>query len=363
MKVWIDLMTPKDVKYFLPLIVRLQKHGIKTIVTARAHREVLGLCEFLSVRPIVVGGYGKSLKEKLLKYIERVAKLTELVSEENPNLALSFSSPECARVAFGLRIPHFCANDSPHTVASPKLTIPLSEKLFTTWIIPVKAWTQYGIDKRRVIRYRALDPIAWLMDFKPDRRVLDELSLDESRPIVTVRALEVFAVYVHGERDPSISVARLLRSELGSRVQIVLLPRYEEQVREFREKLKDPCYRVAEKPLDATSLIYYSHALICSGGTMSQEGALLGTPTVTVFPERRLPMPLFIIDWLAKKRLLLKTDEPREIVRYVRRAISDERFREKLRRRASRIRRKMEDPAEVILKHVLDKLSELRSEV
>ena len=65
-------------------------------------------------------------------------------------------------MSFGLGIKHYCFNDSPHATAVSKLTVPLADLLFCPWVIPYSAWNRFGIPKTNIVRYKGLDPVAWL---------------------------------------------------------------------------------------------------------------------------------------------------------------------------------------------------------
>src|ERR687888_29945 len=143
MKIWFDILTPKQVMFFKPAVDLLQRSGHQLLCTGRGHGEA--------------GKY-----EKLRENANRIFELAYIIKEFEPNIAITFSSPEGARVAFGLGIRHIGFNDSPHAEAVAKLTIPLMNHLFCPWVIPYSAWINFGISKNNITRYRALDPVAWI---------------------------------------------------------------------------------------------------------------------------------------------------------------------------------------------------------
>ena len=141
MRVWLDVLTPKQANLFAELHDRLNAKGCKVLVTTRHYREVNELLELRKLKTSKFGRHGGAyLKDKLLESSKRVTALAEIVGDYSPDVAISFSSPEAARVAFGLKIPHYCVSDSPHAEAVCRLTIPFSQKLFTPWVIPTYAW-------------------------------------------------------------------------------------------------------------------------------------------------------------------------------------------------------------------------------
>ena len=106
-----------------------------------------------------VGSHGGADRyDKLREGARRTYELAEVVKQFGPDVAVTFSSPEGTRVAFGLGIRHIGFNDSPHSDAVAKLTVPLTSKLYCPWVIPYSAWSGYGIAKKNIVHYRALDP-------------------------------------------------------------------------------------------------------------------------------------------------------------------------------------------------------------
>ena len=89
--------------------------------------------------------------------LDRMKKLSLLINEFSPDLVISFCSPEAARISFGMGINHIAFCDSPHANAVMKLTLPLIQKLLIPWIIPKKEFSKYGIDKKNIIQYKAID--------------------------------------------------------------------------------------------------------------------------------------------------------------------------------------------------------------
>src|SRR5208337_5477583 len=180
-------LTPKQANFLGELQSRLEAKGFKTFSTTREYREVTELLQLRGLKATPVGRHGgERLKDKLIESANRVSALAKILEDQSVDVAISFSSPEAARVAFGLGIPHYCISDSPHAEAVSKLTIPLSQKLFTPWIIPLYAWKKYAIGPRDIVRYRGLDPAAWLDSYKPNSRALDSLNIDLQKPIVVI---------------------------------------------------------------------------------------------------------------------------------------------------------------------------------
>jgi len=270
----VDINTPKQVRFFNPLVKRLEAEGFEVLVTTRRFREVEQLARMIGLSHVPVGAYGGArLEDKLKASLSRSLRLLKVVKEWSPDLAISFSSPEAARVAYGLAIPHLCVNDSPHAEAVAKLTVPLSTVLFTPRFIPVEKWTKYGIEPGSIVQYDAIDPVAWLKQAPPPST--------RRRRLIVMRAAEAYASYLDKEADVVERVAERLVEEVEG-FKIVLLARYPDQLTRVKRLLRK--VTVPTRVVDSVRLLSEACLFIGGGGTMTWEAALLGTPTISCTP-------------------------------------------------------------------------------
>ena len=152
-----DRHTPKQLLFSEQIIEKLgRKHDI--LCTSRKYTEVSKLAKIHNLSPIFVGKYGgNERKMKIAASIDRIKSMTKKIESFSPDIAISFCSPEAARISFGLGIKHIAFSDSPHANAVMRLTLPLIQKLLVPKIIPKKEFAKYGIDESRIISYNALD--------------------------------------------------------------------------------------------------------------------------------------------------------------------------------------------------------------
>jgi predicted glycosyltransferase len=352
MKVWLDILTPKQANLLGELQGRLEAKGFKTFLTTREYREVTELLQLRNLKATPIGRHGgEKLKDKLVASSNRVSELARIIEEESVDVAISFSSPEAARVAFGLGIPHYCISDSPHADAVSRLTIPLSEKLFTPWIIPIRAWTRYGIKPRDIVRYRALDPVAWLSKYKANMKALDALKLDLSKPIIIIRPPEEYASYL-SDRNSSIAskVAEMVSKIIevnGNGSQVVVLPRYDVQGERFTKKFGNRLI-VPEHVVDAISLMRISSVFLGGGGTMTAEAALLGVPVISYYPGDATIVERFLINHGLVERIL----DPGRIAQRTSAICKSLDFREFYQKKSTKLVRSMEDPLQIIVQKI-----------
>lgn len=318
-KIWIDILTPKQFWLFTNLSDRLKSSGFETILTTRRYEQVTPLVEASGRGDVItVGEYGGgSLVGKLRRSLERALNLMEIVEAGSPAASISSGSPEASRIAYGLGIPHILVSDTPDSPVN-KLVAPISQLVMTPWVVGRKLWKRYGLPDRLIRTYRGLDPIAWLEGFQPDRSVLELNRLEEKR-YVLVRSPEYKAAYLAGKVDLE-EYARFCQrlADVCRGYEVVVLPRYTDEAQFLMDRVGDQA-RVLPKPVYGPSIIYFSAILVGGGGTMTQEAALLGVPTVSFFPSQ-LPPP---IRYLARRGLVNVARNLDEAIHAVRIMLAD----------------------------------------
>lgn len=344
MKYWIDVLTPKQTLFFKPLVGELRQAGHQTLLTSRRYREVSLLAKRIGLKTTIIGHHGgKDLYGKLVASGERTLRLAELVKRWGPDCAVSFSSPECARVAYGLGVRHICINDSPHAESVAKLTLPLSSVLLTPWIIPTSAWTRYGIFHDMIIKYRALDPAAWLkrMD-EHDEEPLQ--GLDKSKQTIMVRLEESFASYLQGvKKSPSDELLNALLHRFTA-FNIVVLGRYAPQISRMKGKYGSALI-IPKGAFIGYTLLREAHLFIGMGGTMTTEAALMGVPTISAYPGRNT----YVERYLIREGLVVKPKAVRGVIRAAEELLMDERKRASINKKAEGLLMRMEDPISKII--------------
>ncbi|MDQ1280066.1 MAG: Lipid-A-disaccharide synthase [Thermoproteota archaeon] len=351
MLIWLDILTPKQLYFLVELGRRLETNGHDVFRTTRNYREVTELVKLRGVSALSVGKHGgASLEGKLAAGAQRIEGLSHVISKLKPDLSIAFASPEAARTAFGLAIPHYTINDSPHSTSVAKLTIPLASRLFAPSVIPPKVWMKLGASKEMMVQYNALDPIVWLKNFIPNPEVLYNLKLDNSKPIVVFRVEESFASYLLGHvqegESVTIPIINKLMDAYDKSVQIVILPRYAEQISIIRAAFHNDVV-VARDVVDGPSLLFFSSVFVGAGGTMTAEAAMLGTPAISCYPRE----PTIVERYLIGKKLISRSTDSEKTMKKIMEILDDfENVHKILQERARTFVSEMEDPVEVIMK-------------
>ncbi|MCS7136144.1 MAG: DUF354 domain-containing protein [Nitrososphaerota archaeon] len=343
MKVWFDILTPKQFWFFTAIEKELKKQNVEVILTSRRYEQLTPILEDVGRKDVIVIGEfgGGSLLGKLKASVRRTAELVEIIENYSPDICVSSGSLDMTRISFGLNVPHVLLSDTPESPVN-RYCVPLSNYIFTPWIIPKDEWIKHGAPVRKVLKYRALDPVAWLDDFRPSKRILDRFGLEEFKYIL-FRMPETQASYLIGvDTEYVTKLVEKLTSNIGD-FKLVVLPRYGEQVTGLKNLSKNAL--ILERPVSDHSILYYALLFIGGGGTMTQEAVLMGVPTISVYPGRLPTVHRYLIEVGALKHFkswqgALK--ETSSILKHV-----DE-VRDVQTKIANRLRERMVNPAKVV---------------
>ena len=216
MKIWFDILTPKQYLFFGYFIQKLRKQH-KIVSTSRKYQQVNGIRKFGSINPIIIGKHGgKNNVNKLLASLDRTKLLTNKIEKLNPDLLISFCSPEASRVAFGLGIPHIAFSDSPHAKAVMRLSLPYAAKLLTPWIIPKSDFEGFGINRKNIISYKAIDAGIIIKNYQKNKQ-----KKINRKKIIVIRPEESEAAYIT-KKSKTVKIIRKIVDEFPEEQKIVL---------------------------------------------------------------------------------------------------------------------------------------------
>ncbi|MFB5605547.1 MAG: DUF354 domain-containing protein [Nitrosarchaeum sp.] len=337
MKIWIDILTPKQLLFSEPIIKKLRKkHDV--LCTSRSYDEVAKLAKIRNFNLISVGKHGGVEKYgKLEASTDRIKKLSLLIDRFCPEIVISYCSPEAARVSFGMGIKHIAFCDSPHANAVMKLTLPLIQKLLIPWVIPKKEFSKYGIDIKNIIPYKAIDAAV---------TIKREIKKGDTSPFknnqkknILIRVEEEQAAYTSKSKK-IIPIIKEIVDEFGEE-NIVILGRYSGQIKNLR-KLFGKKVKILKMSFDGKYLLSKTDIFIGSGGTMTAESALLGVPTISYNA-----VPNIIEKYLVQNNLVKRETNPKKINGIIRKFLksSNKDYKKKTRK----ILTGMEDPIQKLI--------------
>jgi hypothetical protein len=337
LKIWFDILTPKQYLFFEYFIQKLQKQH-KIFCTSRKYQQVNGIEKFGSINPVVIGKHGgKNNVNKLLASLKRSQLLTKKIEKWSPNLLISFCSPEASRVAYGMGIPHIAFSDSPHAEAVMRLSLPYTTKLLTPWIIPKQDFGGFGIDYKNIIKYRAIDAGVIIKNYKKNK----QKKLNEKK-IILIRPEESEAAYIT-KKSKTIKIIRKIVEDFPDERKIVL-SRYEDQSKNLK-KIFGNNISLLSKPVNGNELLRNIDYFVGSGGTMTAESGLLGIPTISLNA-----VPNRIEDFLVKKRIIVRSENPDRISREIYQSLNNLQIIKKKKEKAKKLVTSFEDPYQVLLK-------------
>ena len=338
MKIWIDILTPKQLLFSEPIIEKLRKkHDL--LCTSRDYDEVSKLAKVRNFDLIFVGKHGgNDKKTKLMASIDRMEKMSRKIEAFSPDLAISYCSPEAARISFGLGIKHIAFCDSPHANAVMRLTLPLIQKLLIPHVIPKNEFSRYGIDKKNIISYKAIDAVVTIK-----RKINQNESLpfkNNKRKNILIRIEEEEASYT-SKSSKIIPIIKKIVNHYNNE-NIVILGRYAKQIQNL-QKIVGKKAKIVKMSFDGKHLLNNTDIFIGSGGTMTAESALMGIPTISYNA-----VPNIVEKFLVKKYLVKRETNVDKISDYIRKTF--ESTNKINQNRAKKIVRQMEDPIQKLMK-------------
>ena len=338
MKIWIDILTPKQLLFSEPIIERLgQKHDI--LCTSREYNEVTKLAKIRHFDLIFVGKHGGGDKKSKLKAsIERIENLSKKIRKFEPDVVISFGSPEAARISFGLGIKHIMFCDSPHANAVMRLTLPLIQKLLIPYVIPKKEFSKYGINEKNIVQYKAIDAVV-TMQRKINQNIISPFKNNNKKNIL-IRVEEEQAAYT-SKSSKIIPIIQKIANDYKDE-NIIVLGRYTQQIVNL-QKIMGKKIKVIKMSFDGKYLLNDTDVFIGSGGTMTAESALMGIPTISYNA-----VPNIIENFLVKKSLVKRETNPKKVSNEIKRIFA--RKNDQDQKRAKKVVKQMEDPIEKLIK-------------
>jgi predicted glycosyltransferase len=338
LKIWFDILTPKQILFFEPMVSKLQKNNT-ILCTSRNYREVTQLAKLKKMKLVFIGRHGgQSRVGKLDASLRRTASLARHVQRFRPDLTISFCSPEAARVSFGLGIRHIAFCDSPHAEAVMRLSVPLVQKLLIPWIIPKKEFTKYGISEKNIIPYRAIDAAVIVKHAKPAIQ-----TRKQGKKNILIRAEEAQAAYMQKNQNHILKIVEKVSARFSD-ANVSVLPRYKSQIVRLRQVLGKRA-KILDRVVVGSTLLQNTDVFVGSGGTMTAEAALFGIPTISYNA-----VPNLVQDYLVKRRLIVLQSDADKIVLTIDKMLrSDNKV---LRKNAKNVLLSMEDPYKKLLEAI-----------
>lgn len=222
-------------------------------------------------------------RSRLDARVSRLGPLARLASGFSPDLAVSVSSAEAARAAFGLAVPHVAFGmDEPGDDELARLTAPLVQKMIIPRHAPAAPLVRRGLAAADIVRFRGTIASATARR-KPApaeggaKRRLQQRAVSAAEGYVLARP----------PADGGAAWAKeVAEAVLGGRrlAMVAVLPR-PGQARGLRSSLGIAARVIAGGVHDGMPLLGACRAFVgAAGSTMASEAALCGVPAVAYGP-------------------------------------------------------------------------------
>jgi predicted glycosyltransferase len=284
MRIWIDFDNSPHVHFFAPMIRELQRCGLEIMVTVRSFGQTEELAQSYGIPYTLIGEHRtpKLFLTRVTATGGRALKLALFARSKRPDVAISHGSRALALAAWTLRIPSMTIYD--YEFVSSKFFSKVSQKIMVPDVISLERLQRQGVDTAKVLRYPGFKEEAYIYDLPRSANVMQQLGLDASRLIITVRPPATWAHY-HNPKSEILFHALIERLQQEPDAQVIVLPRMKQQGDQLKAEygMDKPPFRVQDKAVDALSLMTYSDAVFSGGGTMIREAALLGMNAYSIF--------------------------------------------------------------------------------
>jgi predicted glycosyltransferase len=284
MRVWVDISAPAHVLVLRPIIARLREAGHEVEVTSREYTQTQELLELHGIDHTPIGRHGgASRARKLVRLMQRTPMMRRFGKRRGFELALGHGSYDLAMAARSLGIPEANMHDYEFAVTQHRIACRLATRVIFPDAVPAERLLRFGVGPEKLFQYPGLKEEYYLADFEPDPGVLERLGIDTERVVVIVRPPPDVSLY-HRKSNP---LFPQVLSRLGTepRVHAVVLPRTDAQ-QSYVKSLDLPSVIVADRAVEAQSLVALADLVVSAGGTMNREAAALGTPVYSTFGGR-----------------------------------------------------------------------------
>ncbi|QLH74247.1 MAG: DUF354 domain-containing protein [Methanomassiliicoccales archaeon] len=304
--IWIDLKCPSDVHFFYSVMINLNK--FRYLITTRKRAETHQLSINYGMKGIQIGSDHQNHLLKGMYYFDRTFKLSMIKKEFDA--IFSFEDAIGPILGKFKNKPSylFCDNDLKLNKSFSKFQkIESKFKNFADYlIIPEISIKEFinNYSNPKIITYNGYKENIYISDFEPDPNF--DL-LDYIPNYVLIRPEAIGSFYVAEKKSIVPQIVKLLKKE---NFNIVYLPR---DPQDFSYVSKDEVF-IPPKIYKGLDLCYHSQAVLTGSGTLAREAAILGKTSVSFFPGSKL---LSVDSDLIRKKKMIHTRDPKEIVNYI----------------------------------------------
>ncbi len=299
-RIWIDLNNTADVPFFAPIIKNLKEKGFTVVVSARNYSQTVSLAELYNFDFTTIGKYyGKNKFFKIIGLVYRSFQLFPFVIKSQPSIAISHGSRSQMIVAFLFRIPVALFLDYEFIQ-----TIPFMKPIII-FIPNIISNQKVKMFASKVISYPGIKENIYVPKFKPDRSILRQLKIDETKIIVFLRPPDYEARYHRLESEKLFTEILEILTQNDS-TKTIILPRDIKQkhqiLSDYQTHIKNNRLCIPNEVVDGLNLMWHSDIVISGSNTMSREAAALGLPVYSIFMGEISDVDRYLVE---SQRLIL----------------------------------------------------------
>jgi len=220
-----------------------------------------------------------------------------------------------------------------------RLSLPYVTRLLTPWIFPKSDFTQFGIAKKNIIKYKAIDASIIIKNYKKNKK-----ERTNHKKIIVFRPEETEAAYITKENNTSKIIQKIIDGFPNEKK--IVLSRYKDQTTELK-KVFGTKILIFSKPVNGKEFLKNVDCFVGSGGTMTAESGLLGIPTISLNTVSNR-----VEDYLVKKKIIVRITNPNKIAKEIYQSLNNVQLRNKRKIKAKKTMASFEDPYQVLLRTI-----------
>lgn len=273
MRILFDITHPAHLYFFNHAVRRLRSEGHEVLLTGREKDCLVELARELDFEMEIFGDAPRGMTAMAKTLLSRQWRLASIVRRFRPNVMAAIGGTFIGFVGWLARTPCVVFTDTESATLSNAITFP-----FATRICTPKSYAR--ADHPRQIRYRGYHSCAYLHPqvFQPNRAFLDPLGLSADEPYSIVRFVSWEASHDLGRAGLSLADKLVIVEQLAACGRVFVST--EGPMPASLERYRLPLARS-----HIHHALAFASLLVGESSTMCKEAALLGTPSIFIYPR------------------------------------------------------------------------------
>jgi predicted glycosyltransferase len=268
MRILFDIVHPAQVHFFKHAIHALQDRGDLVMVTAREKDITVDLLKALEIEHTCISSKGSSMAGMGVELITRTWRLMGIARKFKPDVMVARVGHSIGIVGKLLRVPTVIYDDMEHARLQAAIGM-----TFATYICTgLGYFRDFG---KRQVRFEGAPVLSYLSPevFTPDPAPLHEAGVDPDQPLIFFRMVSWGATHDIGRAGTPLPELEKAIQRLSPYGRILISS--EDPLPEALSEYANPV------PVEHVhDLLAFATVCLIEGGTMAEEAAVLGTPSI-----------------------------------------------------------------------------------